>query len=212
MRRRGLQLTFLLAAISVAPSGRLNCQVLASAVNGNTIASPASMPVKEVKARDEYVIGPDDILAVNVWKETEISRSVPVRPDGKISLPLIGDLPASGRTPVQLQRDIKQQLLAYLSNPEVTVVVQEVKSHKFNIVGEVQKPGSYVMSGPMTVLDAIAVAGGLRDFAKETRIYVLRATNTGSPIRLPFNYKRIIKGNDLRQNVELEPRDTIVVP
>ena len=170
------------------------------------------MPVKEVKARDEYVIGPDDILAVNVWKETEISRSVPVRPDGKISLPLIGDLPASGRTPVQLQRDIKQQLLAYLSNPEVTVVVQEVKSHKFNIVGEVQKPGSYVMSGPMTVLDAIAVAGGLRDFATETRIYVLRATNTGSPIRLPFNYKRIIKGNDLRQNVELEPRDTIVVP
>jgi len=103
-------------------------------------------------------------------------------------------------------------LATYLSDPQVAVVVQEAKSHKFNIVGEVEKPGSYVMSGPMTVLDAIALAGGLRDFARETKIYVLRVNTDGSRVRLPFNYKQVIKGSDLKADVQLEPRDTIVVP
>ena len=135
-----------------------------------------------------------------------------MRPDGNISLPLAGDLVANGRTPVELQNDIRQQLLTYFSDPEVTVVVQEAKSHKFNIVGEIEKPGSYVMSNPMTVLDAIAVAGGLRDFAKATKIYVLRVNSDGSRSRLPFNYKQVIKGQALQDNVQLEPNDTIVVP
>ena len=161
---------------------------------------------------NSYLIGPGDTLAVNVWKEPEISRTLPVRPDGNISLPLAGDLVASGRTPVELQNDIRKQLLTYFSDPEVTVVVQEAKSHKFNIVGEIEKPGSYVMSNPMTVLDAIAVAGGFRDFAKTTKIYVLRANPDGSRTRLPFNYKRVIKGQALQDNVELLPSDTIVVP
>jgi polysaccharide biosynthesis/export protein len=159
----------------------------------------------------DYLIGPDDVLAVNVWKEPEISRSVPVRPDGKISLPLIGELVAGGRTTVELQDDIKGQLLKYVSHPAVTVIVEQAKSQKFNIVGEVERPGSYPLSTPMTVLDGIAVAGGFRDFAKTTKIYVLRV-NEGSRIRLPFNYKKVIKGNDFQQNVELQPRDTIVVP
>ena len=94
----------------------------------------------------------------------------------------------------------------------MTVLVQEAKSHKFNIVGEVTKPGSYVMSNSMTVLDAIAVAGGLKDFAKSSKIYVLRVSADGSHVRLPFNYKKVIKGGDLKDNVELVPRDTIVVP
>jgi polysaccharide export outer membrane protein len=152
------------------------------------------------------------VLAVNVWKEPDLTRSVPVRPDGKITLPLIGDLRASGRTPVQLQGDIRQGLLTYLSNPEVTVMVQEAKSQKFNILGQVEHPGSYPLSRSMTVLDAIAVAGGFRDFAKTGKIYVLRFGPDGSPMRMEFNYKKVIKGSDLSQNVELQPRDTVVVP
>jgi len=163
-------------------------------------------------ATEEYMIGPDDLLAVNVWKEPEISRNVVVRPDGRISLPLVGDLRASGRSPAQLQADIKALLVNYLSNPEVTVIVQEARSQKFNILGEVEHPGAYPLSRSMTVLDAIAVAGGLRDFAKGRKIYVLRITADGSRTRLAFNYKDVIKGQNLSQNVELQPRDTVVVP
>lgn len=161
---------------------------------------------------EEYSIGPDDLLAVNVWKEPEISRNVVVRPDGKISLPLVGDLRASGRTPVQLQADIKGQLSNYLTNPEVTVIVQEARSQKFNILGEVEHPGSYPLSRSMTVLDAIAIAGGLRDFAKRGKIYVLRIHSDGSHTRIPFNYKAVIKGESQSENVELQARDTVVVP
>jgi len=163
-------------------------------------------------ANVEYLIGPDDLLAVNVWKEPEISRNVVVRPDGKISLPLAGDMRASGRSPAQLQDDIKTHLLNYLSNPVVTVIVQEARSQKFNILGEVEHPGSYPLSRSMTVLDAIAAAGGLRDFAKRSRVYVLRIQGDGSRTTLPFNYKDVIKGRNLSQNVELQPRDTVVVP
>jgi len=174
--------------------------------------SQTPAPVEAEVQPDGYVIGEDDVLAVNVWKEPEISRSVPVRPDGKISLPLIGDLRASGRTPVQLQDDIKRQLLNYLSDPEVSVIVQEAKSQKFNILGEVARPGSYVLSRSMTVLDAIAVAGGFRDFAKTSKVYVLRVNADGSRACIPFNYKEVIRGRKLSQNVELETRDTVVVP
>jgi polysaccharide biosynthesis/export protein len=163
-------------------------------------------------AAEEYTIGSDDLLVVNVWKEPEISRNVVVRPDGKISLPLLGDLRASGRTPVQLQEEIKAQLSNYLTNPEVAVIVQEARSQKFNILGEVEHPGSYPLSRSMTVLDAIAIAGGLRDFAKGRKIYVLRVAADGSRARLQFNYKEVIKGQSLSQNVELQPRDTVVVP
>jgi polysaccharide export outer membrane protein len=170
--------------------------------------TPAAPPA----AAEEYVIGPDDLLAVNVWKEPEISRNVVVRPDGRISLPLAGDMRASGRSPVQLQADIKALLMNYLSNPEVTVIVQEARSQKFNILGEVEHPGAYPLSRSMTVLDAIAVAGGLRDFAKVGRIYVLRIKGDGSRVRLPFSYKDVIKGRSSSDNVELQARDTVVVP
>jgi polysaccharide biosynthesis/export protein len=193
--------------------------MLALLLEASVNAVPPSEPpdpknTVEVQAQAQpadYLIGPDDVLAVNVWKEPEISRSVPVRPDGKISLPLIGDLIASGRTPLELQDAIKGQLVRYVSHPAVTVIVQEAKSQKFNIVGEVERPGSYPLSTPMTVLDAIAVAGGFRDFAKTSKIYVLR-TDQGSRTRLPFNYKKVIKGDNFQQNVDLKPRDTVVVP
>ena len=183
----------------------------AQTITADAAASAAASVKRDVPLND-YIIGPEDVLAINVWKEPEVSRTLPVRPDGKISLPLIGDLVASGRTTAQLQSEIKQQLRTYFTSPEVTVLVQEAKSHKFNIVGEVSKPGSYVMSNSMTVLDAIAVAGGLKDFAKASKIYVLRVTADGSHVRLPFNYKKVIKGGDLKENIELIPRDTIVIP
>lgn len=160
----------------------------------------------------EYVIGNEDVLAVNIWKEPELSRTVPVRPDGKISLPLLGDVQATGLTPNKLQKTLANGLKAYVSNPEVTVIVQEVKSLKFNIVGEITRPGSYPLIKPMTILDAIAVGGGLRDFAKGSRIYVLRNSADGSHAKLPFDYKQVIKGKKLSDNVVLEAGDTIVIP
>lgn len=163
-------------------------------------------------AGEEFVIGTGDVLAISVWKETEISRSVPVRPDGRISLPLIGELQASGKTPKQLESEIKTKLKDFVSEPEVTVIVQEIKSQKFNVLGMVIKPGSYPLNKPMTILDAIALCGGFRDFAKQKDIYVLRATADGKQVRLPFNYKDVVKGRNATQNVELESNDTIVVP
>ena len=161
---------------------------------------------------DDYTIGPQDVLAINVWKEPEISRTVPVRPDGKISLPLVGDILASGRTPVQLKREIAERLKNYLSDPEVTVIVQSVNSRRFNVVGGVASPGTYDLTKRMTILDAIAQAGGPVDFAKLKKIYVLRLLENGERLRIPFNYKQVIKGNNFQQNIELEPGDTIVVP
>jgi len=160
---------------------------------------------------DSFVIGNDDVLAINVWKEPEVSRSVPVRSDGKISLPLAGEMQAAGKTPLQLERDIAARLKDYVSEPEVTVIVQEIKSQKFNILGQVAKPGSYSLAQAATVLDAVALAGGFRDFAKQKSIYILRQ-NAGGELRIPFNYKDVIKGKNSVQNIKLQPRDTIVVP
>ncbi len=169
-------------------------------------------PIKKAAVDSNFIIGPDDILAVNVWKEPEVSQTVTVRPDGKISLPLAGEVAASGLTPKQLETVISHQLENYMSRPEVTVIVHEVKSQRVVVVGEVAKPGSYTLQTPMTVLDAIAQAGGPLDYAKTKSIYVLRLAPDGHPTRIPFNYRQVIKGHNLTQNVRLEPFDTVVVP
>ena len=146
-----------------------------------------------------------------VWKEPEMSKSVPVRPDGMISLPLIGEIKAAGYTPVQLQDVLAEAMKKYVSDPQVTVMVDKVSSLSFNIVGEIGRAGYYPLTRRMTVLDAIAMAGGFKDFAKTKKIYVLRTVN-GAEQRLPFNYNEVIKGKNSQQNIELQPRDTIVVP
>jgi polysaccharide export outer membrane protein len=161
---------------------------------------------------DSFVIGNDDVLAINVWKEPDISRSIPVRSDGKISLPLVGEVQATGRTPLKLEQDIAARLKSYIAEPEVTVIVQQINSQKFNILGMVGRPGSYPISNSATVLDAIALAGGFRDFAKQKAIYILRQNADGSQTRLSFNYKDVVKGQNPAQNIKLQPRDTIVVP
>lgn len=164
------------------------------------------------RSDDVYVIGENDVLAVNVWKEPDISRSVPVRSDGKISLPLVGELQASGQTPRQLEQEITKRLESYISEPEVTVIVTDSKSQRINILGMVVKPGAYLLTSSTTVLDAIAMAGGFRDFAKQKSVYILRRAPNGSEQKIPFNYKDVIKGKNTEQNVRLQPGDTVVVP
>jgi polysaccharide biosynthesis/export protein len=166
-----------------------------------------------VKAHDDgFIIGNEDVLAINVWNEPQISRSVPVRSDGKISLPLVGEVQASGKTPLNLEQDIAAKLTSYIAEPEVTIIVQQINSQKFNILGQVARPGSYLLGNASTVLDAIALAGGFRDFAKQKSIYILRQTPAGGESRIPFNYKKVIRGRNAEQNVRLQPHDTIVVP
>jgi polysaccharide export outer membrane protein len=165
------------------------------------------------KAHDtRFIIGNDDLLSINVWKEPDISRSIPVRSDGRISLPLVGEVQAAGRTPLQLEQDIANKLRNFIAAPEVTVMVQEIHSQKFNILGQVAKPGSYSLDLATTVLDALAAAGGFKDFANQKGIYILRQNPGGGQSRIAFNYKNVIKGKNPQQNVKLEPGDTIVVP
>jgi polysaccharide export outer membrane protein len=182
-----------------------------TAVPHKTANDPAS--VSQVKPHDDaFVIGPDDVLAISVWKEPDVSRSVPVRSDGKISLPLAGEVQAGGTTPRQLEKAIAAKLQSYISEPEVTVIVQQINSQKYNVLGLVARPGAYPLTNSVTVLDAIAVAGGFRDFAKQKSIYILRQGGDGSQTRIPFNYKDVIKGKNVEQNIKLQPRDTVVVP
>ncbi len=205
---------FALSVCVLASSG-----AWAQASPGNTAATEPPARNADVRTAptkaphdDTYVIGKDDVLAVNVWKEPDITRSVPVRSDGKISLPLVGEIQAAGETPLKLEQGITAKLKNYIAEPEVTVIVQEIKSQNFNILGMVNKPGSYPLAGSATVLDAIAAAGGFRDFAKEKSIYVLRQNPDGTQSRFAFNYKEVIKGHNIAQNIALEPRDTIVIP
>jgi polysaccharide biosynthesis/export protein len=176
-------------------------------------SAPNSDPSATTKPHDDsFVIGNDDVLAISVWKEPEISRSIPVRSDGRISLPLVGEVQATGQTPLKLELEIASKLKSYIAEPEVTVIVQQINSQKFNILGMVTRPGSFPIASASTVLDAIALAGGFRDFAKQKSIYVLRQNADGSQTRIPFNYKQVVKGQNPAQNIKLQPRDTIVVP
>ena len=182
----------------------------AATSNGTSIQQQPHPAAREHD--DTYVIGNDDMLAINVWKEPDVSRTIPVRSDGKISLPLVGEVQAAGNTPLKLEHEIASKLTNYIAEPEVTVIVQQVNSQKFNILGMVNRPGSYPITNSSTVLDAIATAGGFRDFAKQKAIYVLRQNPDGTQTRIAFNYKDVVKGKNPTQNVKLLPRDTIVVP
>jgi polysaccharide biosynthesis/export protein len=194
----------------------LRAQTQVAAKQPSPAASAAATPDASGSAAkphdDTFVIGNDDVLAVSVWKEPDISRSVPVRSDGKISLPLVGELQATGQTPLKLEQDIAAKLKSYIEEPDVTVIVQQINSQKFNILGQISRPGAYALTNTATVLDAIAMAGGFRDFAKQKSIYVLRQNPDGTQAKIPFNYKQVLKGENPAQNIRLQPRDTIVVP
>jgi polysaccharide export outer membrane protein len=213
---RILQTVALLALVSVGlfaqSDSKSGQQAPPATADKNASQGGAAQTPDKGRSDDSYVIGANDVLAINVWKEPDVSRSVPVRSDGKISLPLVGELQAGGQTPRQLEQEITKRLQSYISEPEVTVMVTESKSQRVNILGMVARPGTYLLSGSTTVLDAIAMAGGFKDFAKRKSIYVLRASADGTQKRIPFNYKEVIKGTNPEQNVKLLPGDTLVVP
>ncbi len=169
-----------------------------------TAASPSALPA-------DYVIGPEDALTVSYWKEKELSADVVVRPDGMISLPLLNDIQASGLTPEQLRVRVSEAASKYVTEPNVTVVIRQVHSRKVYITGQVTRPGSYPLAGPTTVLQLIATAGGLQEYADREGIVVIR-TDKGQQISYKFNYKQVMKRQKLEQNIELKPGDTVVVP
>ena len=178
----------------------------------SVLVKTAEMKPAPAPADSQYVIGKEDILSVQVWREPELSRLVAVRPDGNISLPLIGEVASAGKTPLELQKKLTELLDAYMTAPEVSVIVQDTRSQRFSVLGEVMRPGTYPLSKPMTVLDALALAGGFRDFAKSEKMFILRTRADGSRLRIPVSYKRTINVNGANQNVELQAHDTLVVP
>jgi polysaccharide export outer membrane protein len=158
-----------------------------------------------------YVIGPDDVLAIVFWREKDLSGDVVVRPDGMISLPLLDEISATGLTPAELRAKVMAEADKLVEDASVTIVVKQINSRKVYITGSVAKPGAYPLSGSMTVVQLIALAGGLLEFAEGTKIRVMR-TEKGTPVALPLNYKSFSEGKNLRQNIELKPGDTVVVP
>jgi polysaccharide biosynthesis/export protein len=183
-------------------------------------AQPASNPAPAPAAKQVapavptppgYVIGPDDVLQVLFWREKDLSADVTVRPDGMISLPLLNDLPVSGLTPDQLREKVTEAAKRFVEDPSVTVVVKEIKSRRVFITGQVAHPGPYPLTAPTSVLQLIATAGGLTEFADSKNITIMRTEN-GRPVSLPFNYRDVTKRKNLQQNIELRPGDTVIVP
>jgi polysaccharide biosynthesis/export protein len=177
------------------------------------VGSPAAeTKTSSIPGNDnDYKIGPQDVLRIDVWKEAEISRTTPVRPDGKISLPLLDDVQAAGLTPVQLAGVIAEGLKKYITNPQVTIGVTEINSRRIYVTGEVTRPGAFPLLPDMTILQALSTAGGFTQFARLKNIYVLRAED-GKQVKPPFNYKAAVAGKKAEQNLVLRPGDVIVVP
>ena len=174
-------------------------------------AMPDETVKKSATVDPNYVIGAQDVLDINVWKEPDVSRTVPVRPDGKISLPLLNDVQAAGLTPAQLAAQVTDSLKKYVTNPQVTVIVTVINSQRVYILGEVTRPGAFPLIPGMSVLQALSSAGGFTQFAKVKSIFVRRFEN-GKEEKFPFNYREVIGGKKPEQDILLKAGDTIVVP
>jgi polysaccharide biosynthesis/export protein len=161
----------------------------------------------------DYRIGVSDVIAVNVWKDADLSGTVPVRPDGKISLPLIGDIEAAGKTTGELHDLVVARLKPYVPDPDVTVIVEEINSQKYFVIGQVVHPGAFVLTAPTTVVEALAAAGGFVDWAKTTKIMIVRHATGNQTERIPFNYKNWLKKSSKGgSSIQLKNGDVIVVP
>jgi polysaccharide biosynthesis/export protein len=180
---------------------------------GPQTLAPTPMTGATAPISSAYVIGPGDMLSITVWKNDTLSRVVPVRPDGKISMPLLHDIQASGLTAMQLRDKISTALSEFMPNPEVTVSVTDVRSMRVSILGEVVKPGVLELRGETTILEAIAMAGGFKDFASPSRITVIRNDENGKSKRIRFNYNRAVSsGGSDEENLVLKSGDVVVVP
>lgn len=211
-RRSQIWIAFALwsAALSVPVrgAGRQSTQTNTQA-NGPATAQTTT---SQAATQDpNYKIGPQDVLDISVWKEQELTRVLPVRPDGKISMPLLNDVQAAGLTPTQLASKITTDLKKFVSDPQVTVIVTQINSQRVYILGEVGRAGAYPLLPGMTVLQALSSAGGLTPFGNGKKIYVLRQVN-GQPQKYPFNYKEVLAGKRGDENIQLKAGDTIVVP
>lgn len=174
-------------------------------------ATPQTVAAPPVVVPADYVIGADDVLAVVVWKEQDMSTDVVVRPDGMISLPLLNDVHALGMTPEQLRADLTTRAAKFVADPTVSVVVKAINSRKVFVTGMVGKPGPYPISAPITVLQLLSMAGGVQEFADSKNIQILR-TEDGRQVAYRFNYSDVKKGKNLKQNIQLKPGDTVIVP
>jgi len=194
------------AVLALAPASLGAQQEQPSGAGGRGAATATARPAPP------YVIGPDDVLSIVFWKDKDLSAEVTVRPDGKVSLPLLNDIQAQGRTPDELRDALKQAAQAFVEDPNPTVMVKEIKSRRVFITGQVEKPGPYPLTGETTVLQLIAMAGGIREFADGSNITIIRKGENGRTEILPFNYRDVLKRKNLTQNVQLKPGDTVVVP
>lgn len=196
------------------PLAALMCLSTASWAQDSAAARVANLEAAAVgralAATAEYQIGPEDVLDISVWKNPELSRKVPVRPDGKVSLPLVNDIQAAGLTPSELRQQLQTRLAEFVPTPEVAVIVSEVQSLRVSVVGAVKTPGRFMLKSPATVLECIALAQGLTEFAARERIVVLRQNGT-TTTRIPFNYRKVADGSE-QENFFVKPGDIIVVP
>ena len=177
-----------------------------------TTAPAAKKADAGVAVPAEYVIGPEDVLGINFWREAEMTGDVTVRPDGRITLPLIGDVQASGLTPATLKQSIHEAATKLFADPTVTVVVRQINSRKVFITGSVATPGAHALTRELTVMQLIAMAGGLTEFADKKNIRIVRSDGGGKQRTFKLNYNDVAKGNKLEQNIVLQPGDTVIVP
>jgi polysaccharide biosynthesis/export protein len=194
-------------APTVPPAGSGATSTPAAPV-GATATAPAA---RGVDVPPDYVIGPDDVLDVIFWRDKDMSALVSVRPDGRVTLPLLNDVQAAGLTPEQLRSYVMTTAAKYVEDPNVTIVVKAINSRKIFVTGMVSKPGPYSLIGPTSVMQALAMAGGIQEFADSKNIIIMRTEN-GRQVAYRFNYKEVVKRKNLKQNIELKPGDTVVVP
>ena len=200
-------LTLLCGLLALGPAVAQNQAPPPNRSDASTTAPVKSDSASVAVDPKTYVIGAQDILMIKVWREMDFTGPYTVRPDGKISMPLVGDVQASGLTPERLGDQLKQALSNFINSPDVSVSLQTVGSKKFYITGEVNRAGEYTLATPTKVFDALSNAGGFRDFANKKKIIIIRGTE-----RIKFNYQDILKGKNLEQNIFLENGDTVVVP
>jgi polysaccharide biosynthesis/export protein len=203
----------ILLAVGLTAIGQTQPAVKPNEPKAQSAGPPSPTADKSVESSaaavdpNKYLIGPEDVLFIKVWREPDFTLPAAVRPDGKITMPLIGDVQAADETPMQLTKALADLLSKYLNNPDVNVIVTDVRSKKYYIDGEVSKPGTYLLVTPTNILEALSNCGGFRDFANTKKIRILRQGNI-----LHFNYKDVSKGKNLEQNIKVEPGDHIIVP
>lgn len=185
---------------------------VAATMPGQPPAGPMIVPGNGTIDPNEYRIGPEDVLQVSIWKNEAMSRTVPVRPDGKITLPLLNDVEAAGLTPMEFRDLLIKKLTEYMPSPEVSVIVVDPKSFKVSVMGEVPRPGRFELRSRTTVLDMLALAGGLSQFASRSKIVVLRPDRGKGMKRLPFNYNKAVTAGGEQENFYLQAGDIVVVP